>query len=236
VKTRGSNAFSKILSSRAQRQFPLYKELGDLADPRFRRIALVYGSGEFLVRDAEFFRKGLSSGKLVYDEMLPSASDYRAVVNKLLGTNPDAISFFVNLEEGLKFLKSFRELRGSRGIRLICDANVEMYISDYVSAFGPELFEGCIATALPNRMSDSFKAAFERRFGEKPRLFADYAFDAASILRTVIGSPQEHRASEIQGLSLDGASGGIRFDESGTRLSDFEVHIFRGGRFEKLSR
>ncbi len=214
--------------------FPLYTELGNLSVSKFKKIALVYGNGEFLERDAEFFRKAIPAGDLVFDQMLPPGTDYRAVATRLLSTQPEAIAFFVNLEEGLRLLKLLKDFKAVPKVKLICDANVEMQIGEYIPAVGPQMFEGCFSTALPNRMSESFKEQFENRFHEKPLFFADYAFDAGMIVKALIGLPKEKRLSFVQNISIDGASGNLRFDDLGTRLADFEVRQFKDGRFEAV--
>lgn len=216
--------------------FPLYAKLGELAGERYKKVALVYGGSEFLLLDAEHFKRGISKEKVIFEQMLPSSPDYRSLVTRLLGAKPAAATFFLNVEDGIALLRALKEQGGLQRLELICDANTELNISQYVKALGAETFEGCISVSLPDRMTEDFRRRFRERYGEEPGMFSDYAYDAASLLKLLVNEPKKSWKTFVANQNLKGASGEVVFDELGTRRSDFEVRIFKNGKFHKLER
>ena len=212
--------------------YPLFTELGKVSGDKYVKVALVYGSAEFLVKNADFFKKGISADKIAYEVMLSADSDYRTEVTKLLASGAEATTLILPVEDGIKFVKAIKD-QGKK-IDLICDGNVEMSITQYTAVVGSEVFEGCLSTNLPSQMTESFKNAFKQEYNADAGFFSDYSYDSALILKSVVKQPKSDWTSVTQSLSLDGASGKIVFDENGTRLPASEVHIFRNGAFEKM--
>lgn len=213
--------------------FPLYTELGREIGKRYQRIALIYGDVDVYITDAEFFKRGLASNIIIFESQVPSASDYRSLVSKMLKNKPQAVSFIFNPEDGVRFLKTLIEQSSSGTVKPICDANTALNIQQYTKALGKEFFEGCITTMLPDRMSPSFKTAFKEVYGETPELFADYAYDAATIISSLSGKPKKDWGRLVAAYNSGGASGSLRFDHKGTRLPDFEVQVFKDGLFRR---
>ena len=50
--------------------YPLFTELGKVSGDKYGKVALVYGSAEFLVKNADFFKKGISADKIAYDKVV----------------------------------------------------------------------------------------------------------------------------------------------------------------------
>ena len=129
--------------------------------------------------------------RIVFEEMLPESPDYRSLVTRLLGKKPEASTFILNVQNAIPFLKALKEQGGLKDVSLICDANTEFNLPDYEKALGLEIFEGCLATAMPNRMTDKFTEAFKKNYGEEPATFADYAYDAAAIMEKLAAYPKD---------------------------------------------
>ena len=173
----------------------------------------------------------MPENKIVYEIMLGSNSDYRTEVLKLLAEKPEATTLFLSVADGIKFLKALEDQKGNTDIDLICDANIEMSIGQYIEAVGSDIFEDCFSTNLPNQMTDDFKLKFEQEYGNEPIFSADYAYDIALIISDLIKQPKSDWLDIAQNISLSGASGIVKFDEMGTRLPASETHIFKDGEF-----
>ena len=216
--------------------YALFSELGSLASKHFDRIAVAYnGATDVLEVDKKYFESGISDkSKIVAEEKIVSDSDYRSAVAKILAANPDAVTNIFALNDGIRFIKEFNTLKGSRKISLICDANTEFAIGSYIKALGTSTFEGCLSTNLPNITSDGFKKAYKAAYEADPAMGADWGYDAITIARSLLGKPKGEWAKDIQAISFDGVSGKVSFDETGTRPAVWEDHIFREGKFVKL--
>ncbi len=216
--------------------YPLFSLLGEVSAKRYRRIALVYGASEFLQLDAVHFRNSVGSGRIVIEQELHSLADYRSIAARVLAEKPEATTFLVNVEDGLKYLRALKELNAFRRMELICDVNTTYYMEQYLAVLGSEIFEGCLATVLPNDRKADFVKRFRKRFGHEPAPFADYAYDAASLIRRLASAPKERWLLDTQHIVWRGVSGVIKFDQSGTRLGKAEIQVFRGGKFVKVKK
>lgn len=214
--------------------FPLFSELGKISGEKYKKVALMYENADVFIKDAEFFKKGISKDKIVYESILNTGSDYRTEVTKLLEKKPEATTFFLAVENGIKFIKALKDQMGNKKVTLICDGNTELVIDQYLKAVGSDVFEGCLSTILSSQMTENFKNDFKLEYGVEPGFFSDYAYDSALIMKQVINQPKSSWINIIQSLSINGASGKINFDVNGTRPPTVEVHLFKNGKFEKI--
>lgn len=214
--------------------YPLYSKLGEEADKRFNKVAVVYGNLDVLLTDAEYFMKGMPSDQIVYKAKLVSDSDMRTEVAKLLAAKPEATTLIVDKETGIKFLKVLSAQKGQFNIKVICDVNLEFAVADYISAVGTDLLDGCISTNMPNTTSEDFKKSFKAAYGYEPQVFSDYAYDAVAIIDRIKGEPKDKWNQLVQDSNFTGASGLVKFDTTGTRIPAVEVHQFKDGKFVKV--
>ena len=216
--------------------YPLFSDLGSLAEQHYKKIALVYSAAtDVLTVDADYFKKGLtSSSTIVSETRVTNTSDFRTYITKILASNPDAVTNIFVVGDGIKFIKEFNVQKGDRKISLICDANTEFAVDEYIKALGTSTFEGCLSTNLPNMSTDAFKQAYTKEFAGDPVIGADWGYDAIAIVKSLIGTPKDQWVSKIQSTSFDGASGHVSFDGTGTRPAVSERHIFKDGKFVKL--
>ena len=216
--------------------YPLFSDLAKLASEHYQRIALVYsGSNDVLAIDANYFKQGMGSlNALVNETKVMNSSDMRSEVTKILASNPDAVTDFFALEDSIKFIKELNAQKGNKKIALLCDANTEFAINDYIKALGTTTFEGCFSTNLPNLTTESFRQTYNKEFNADPVIGADWGYDAVSIVKDLLNTPKDQWVSRIQAQSFDGASGHVSFDENGTRNAVSERHVFKNGKFVKL--
>ncbi len=215
--------------------YELFSNLGKLAETKYKKIALVYGgSTDVLNIDADYFRQGVSSSTITDTLNLVAGSDYKTEITKMLSKNPDAFTLILAKDDGIRFLKQLNVLKGSRKISLICDVNTEFIIDDYIKAVGTSTFEGCLSTNLPNTTSDQFKNDYKNKYNSNPMIGSDWAYDATTIIKSLATIPKDQWISKIQATNLDGVSGKVAFDETGTRFAVSENRIFKDGKFVKL--
>lgn len=216
--------------------YPLFTELAKESGNRYNKVALVYsGAADIFSTNADFFKKGIESTKIVYEAKLGADPAYKTEATKVLAAKPDAVTLMMAPEEGIQFVKALID-QGAKGkIKLICDANIEISIQQYVDAVGKDIFEGCISTNLPGIASEEFTQAYKTKFNTEPPFGAVYAFDAATIVKTLAMQPKTKWFAVIQKTKITGASGPLSFDESGTRLPQSELHIFQDGKFVKAA-
>jgi len=216
--------------------YALFSDLGKLAEKNYKKIALVYGGvSDVLSIDAEYFKKGIKSQDIIVDEVrLSSNSDFRSEITKMLSKNPDSFTLILAMNDGVKFLKEINVLKGNKKISLICDANTEFIVNDYIKAVGTSTFEGCLSTNLPNTTSDQFKIDYKNKYGSDPMIAADWGYDAITIIKKLESISKDKWIIEIQKMSFDGVSGKVAFDETGTRFTVSENRIFKDGKFIKL--
>ncbi len=215
--------------------YPLFSELGKFASEKYNKIALVYSNAsDVLVTDADYFKQGVPTGALVNETKVTNSSDFRSEVTKILASNPDAVTNILTMADGIKFIKELNAQKGNRKVSLICDANTEFVIGDYIKALGTSTFDGCISTNLPNMTSESFKSDYKAKFGSDPVIGADWGYDAISIVKNIMDLPKDKWVEKIQSSSFAGISGKVSFDENGTRYPAAERHEFKDGKFVKI--
>ncbi len=216
--------------------YPIFTELAKISESRFGKIALVYGNfSDVLIKDAEYFKMGVTKkSSIAIESKLGSGPDFRTEIAKILATNPDAFTMFLPVDAGINFLKQMNSQKGDHKISLICDANMELAVNDYISKVGPEVLEGCISTNLPNLSTKEFVSQYKERYGVEPMMGADWGYDAIAIVKELATTPRDKWLEEIQSSSFDGVSGNVAFDETGTRFTEVEAKVFTGGKFTKL--
>lgn len=215
--------------------FPIFSVIGKEATDRYDRIALVYGDIDIFKTNSEFFKKSVPPEEIVHEAKLSANSDLRTEVSKILASNPDSVTVIVDKETGIKLIKTLSEQKGDRDIDIICDANLEFVVGDYIDALGgSELLEGCISANLPDLATEEFKSSFKDKFGYDPMIASDYAYDAITIIKDLRNVSREDWTKTVQETDMSGVSGPIAFDENGTRFAASELHIFQDGKFIKL--
>jgi branched-chain amino acid transport system substrate-binding protein len=213
----------------------IYIRLGQEASKRYEKVAVVYQNATLFTLNAQYFKEGLAQTTQVTDYKLDATSDYRTEVQKILRDKPDALTVFLAVESGIKFLRELQNQSGAQRLAIICDGNIEITLNQYKEALGTEVFEGCISTALPNTMTPEFTQKYKAAYTTDPLFTADYAYDAALILNNLAGINKNKWTDTLRNeFTYSGASGDIQFDDKGTRTGEAEVKIFKNGAFVPL--
>jgi len=215
----------------------LFKSLGQEVAIKYNNPALVYSSDwSIALANVEQFNKGMGNKK--YSEIkIASNSDIRTEVTKMLSQNVDSYTLLLPLEQGVKFLNEVSKQAGENRPQLICDANIELTIGDYLSKVSDKtVFDGCISTMIADTTSKEFTEKYKELYDIEPNFIAVYGYDAVQIISKKLAGKNKSDWKNI--LNNDkfehtGMSGKIIFDQTGSRVFESEVKIFKNGAFVK---
>ena len=188
--------------------------------------------GEGLANEVEKTLKAAGIKTLPREKGTDKTTDWKAILTKLKGKNPDAV-FYGGMDLGAgPMLRQGREL----GIKAVF-AFGDGACTDKMKELAGEASEGliCSQAGLPvQAASKDFLNAFKAKFNADPLIYAPFTYDAANLIITAMQQansvdPAQY-LPELAKLSFQGASGNIEFDQRGDR-KDAEMTIFtmKGG-------
>jgi branched-chain amino acid transport system substrate-binding protein len=188
--------------------------------------ATAYGEG--LANEVEKTLKAAGVQVLTHEKTNDKATDFKAILTKIKGRNPDAVFYGGMDATGGPMLKQAREL----GIKATFAYGDGACTAEMNKLAGEKAAEGmiCSQAGIPTQMaSKAFVDAFNAKFGEIKQ-YAPYYYDGANLLIAAMqkaDSPDPAKyLPELQKISYDGATGHIEFDEKGDR-KDAEITIFQ---------
>jgi branched-chain amino acid transport system substrate-binding protein len=197
--------------------------------------ATAYGEG--LANEVEKTLKAAGVQVLTREKTNEKATDFKAILTKMKGRNPDVIFYGGMDATGGPMLKQAREL----GIKAQFAYGDGACTSEMNKLAGNSA-EGmiCSQAGIPTQMaSKDFQDAFSKKFGEVKQ-YAPFFYDAANI---VIAAMQKADSTdpakvlpEIQKISYDGATGKIEFDQKGDRKdAEMTIFVMKGGKVEPVA-
>lgn len=166
-------------------------------------------------------------------------TDFKAQIERVKKTNPDAILLWGNAKESALILQQIR----AAGLKQPVFGSDRMVNPEFLKIAGP-LAEGIVTTCQYNPNSTDpkylvFKANYTKRFNQEPDVFAAHAYDGMSILIDAIKKVGLNRVlirDVIAGLkefqNYPGVTGKIVFDHSWNDVSDIYMAQVRNGKFE----
>jgi branched-chain amino acid transport system substrate-binding protein len=187
--------------------------------------ATAYGEG--LANEVEKTLKAAHVQIVAREKTNDKATDFKAILTKMKGKNPDVIFYGGMDATGGPMLKQAREL----GIKAVFAYGDGACTAEMSKLAGPAS-EGmiCSQAGIPTQMaSKSFQDAFKAKYGEVKQ-YAPFFYDAANILIAAMqkadsADPAKY-LPEVAKISYDGATGHIEFDDKGDR-KDAEMTIFQ---------
>jgi branched-chain amino acid transport system substrate-binding protein len=198
--------------------------------------ATAYGEG--LANEVEKTLKAAKIAVLPREKGTDKTTDWKAVLTKLKGRNPDAIFYGGMDATGGPLMKQGREL----GIKAVF-AFGDGACTDEMSKLAGPAAEGllCSQAGIPVAAADkAFIDAYKKKFNADPILYAPFTYDAANMLiaamRKADSADPAKYLPELAKMSYKGASGQIAFDDKGDRR-DAEMTIFtmKGGKVEPIA-
>jgi branched-chain amino acid transport system substrate-binding protein len=188
--------------------------------------ATAYGEG--LANEVEKTLKASGVQIVTHEKTNDKATDFKAILTKIKGRNPDAVFYGGMDATGGPLLKQAREL----GIKAKFAYGDGACTAEMNKLAGDKAAEGmiCSQAGIPTQMSSkAFVDAFNAKYGEIKQ-YAPYYYDSANLLIAAMqkadsADPAKY-LPELQKISYDGATGHIEFDDKGDR-KDAEITIFQ---------
>jgi branched-chain amino acid transport system substrate-binding protein len=198
--------------------------------------ATAYGEG--LANEVEKTLKGAGVQIVAREKTNDKATDFKAILTKMKGRNPEAVFYGGMDATGGPLLKQAREL----GIKATFAFGDGACTAEMNKLAGDKAAEGmiCSQAGIPTQMSSkTFVDAFTAKFGEIKQ-YAPYFYDSANLMIAAMqkadsADPAKY-LPELQKVSYDGATGHIEFDAKGDR-KDAEITIFqmKGGKVDPVA-
>jgi branched-chain amino acid transport system substrate-binding protein len=187
--------------------------------------ATAYGEG--LANEVDKTLKAAGISVLPREKGTQDTRDWKAILTKLKGKNPDAI-FYGGMDSAAgPMMKQAREL-GVKAVFAFGDGAC----TDKMKELAGPASEGlvCSQAGIPVQAStQGFRDAFKAKFGTDPVIYAPFTYDATNLIISAMqaaGSTDPAKyLPELAKIKYDGASGHIEFDDKGDR-KDAEMTIF----------
>ena len=198
--------------------------------------ATAYGEG--IANEVEKTLKGANIKVLPREKGTDKTTDWKAILTKLRGRNPDAVFYGGMDATGGPLVKQGREL----GIKAVF-AFGDGACTDEMAKLAGQAAEGMLCSQAgipPQAASKKFLDAYKKKFNADPILYAPFTYDAANLLieamKKANSTDPKTYLPELQKINYTGASGNIQFDEKGDR-KDAEMTIFtmKGGKIEPIA-
>jgi branched-chain amino acid transport system substrate-binding protein len=198
--------------------------------------ATAYGEG--IANEVEKTLKAQNIKVLPREKGTDKTTDWKAVLTKIRGRNPDAVFYGGMDATGGPLLKQGREL----GIKAVFSFG-DGACTDKMKELAGDAAEGllCSQAGIPVEAADKkFLEAYKKKFNADPILYSPFTYDAANML---IQAMQKANSSDpkkylpvLQKLDFKGATGKIAFDDKGDR-KDAEMTIFtmKGGKLAPVA-
>jgi len=198
--------------------------------------ATAYGEG--IANEVEKTLKAANIQVLPREKGTDKTTDWKAVLTKLRGRQPDAVFYGGMDATGGPLLKQGREL-GMKAVFSFGDGAC----TDKMKELAGEAAEGLLCSQAgipPQAASKKLLDAYKKKFSSDPILYSPFTYDAVNLLIEAMKKADSAEPSkylpELQKISFSGATGSISFDDKGDR-KDAEITIFtmKGGKIEPLA-
>jgi branched-chain amino acid transport system substrate-binding protein len=198
--------------------------------------ATAYGAG--IADEVEKTLKAAGIKTLPREKGTDKTTDWKAVLTKIKGRNPDAIFYGGMDATGGPLLKQGREL----GIKAVFSFG-DGACTDKMTELAGAAAEGLLCSQAgipPQAASKKFLDAYKAKFNADPILYAPFTYDSANLLIEAMkkansADPAKY-LPELQQIEFTGATGRIAFDVKGDR-KDAEITIFtmKSGKIEPIA-
>jgi branched-chain amino acid transport system substrate-binding protein len=198
--------------------------------------ATAYGEG--IANEVEKTFKAAGVKVLPREKGTDKTTDWKAVLTKLKGRNPDAVFYGGMDATGGPLMKQGREL----GIKAVFSFG-DGACTDEMTKLAGAAAEGLLCSQAgipPQAASTAFLDAYKKKFNVDPILYAPFTYDATNLLiesmkKANSADPAKY-LPELAKIDFSGATGKIAFDGKGDR-KDAEITIFtmRSGKIEPVA-
>jgi branched-chain amino acid transport system substrate-binding protein len=187
--------------------------------------ASTYGEG--LANEVEKTLKAAKVKMLAREKGTNKTVDWKAVLTKVKGKNPDAIFYGGMTSTAGPLLRQAREL-GMKAVFSFGDGACEAEMAKLAGTATEGML--CSQAGLPAAAADKkFLDAYKKKFNADPIIYAPFTYDAANLLIEAMkkansADPAKY-LPELAKIEFAGATGKIAFDEKGDR-KNAEITIF----------
>jgi branched-chain amino acid transport system substrate-binding protein len=217
--------------------------LADFAVKDFgkKKLALLHLNTDWGKTTADLFEgraKELGAAVALRDSFLPTEKDFRPILNKVRGVEPDALILEAYFNESSLLLQQARD----QNLKLPVFANGAVYSPQFLK-LGGDAVEGVYTASpwfpdSPRPEVQAFVKAYKARYkDEEPNWFAASAYETVKILAHVIDKVGTDRKAIRDGLAAlkDYPSivyGKLSFNDE-RRIADFTENklVVKGGKF-----
>jgi branched-chain amino acid transport system substrate-binding protein len=198
--------------------------------------ATAYGEG--IANEVEKTLKAANIQVLPREKGTDKTTDWKAILTKLRGRQPDAVFYGGMDATGGPLLKQGREL-GMKAVFSFGDGAC----TDKMKELAGDAAEGLLCSQAgipPQAASKKFLEAYKKKFNTDPILYSPFTYDAVNLLIEAMKKADSAEPSKylpvLQKISFSGATGSISFDDKGDR-KDAEITIFtmKGGKIDPLA-
>lgn len=216
----------------------LFKVLGTTISGKYEKVAIVYASdSQLFAANKEQMLKGLGDQKYI-EVPVASNSDTRTEVAKMVQEGVDSYTVFLTTDQASKFMNEVTKQSGVNRPQLICDANMELTINELSEkVIDKSIFDDCLSTMIKDTTSKDFSKNYKKLYSSEPSFLSVYGYDAVQIISNkLVGKDKSDWRNVLEkgNFSHTGLSGKIVFDQTGSRVLESEVHIFKDGKFVKF--
>jgi branched-chain amino acid transport system substrate-binding protein len=198
--------------------------------------ATAYGEG--LANEVEKSLKAANIKVLPREKGTDKTTDWKAVLTKLKGRNPDAVFYGGMDATGGPMLKQAREL-AIKAVFSFGDGACTDEMNKLAGAAADGLL--CSQAGIPPLAADKkFLDAYKKKYNVDPIIYAPFTYDAANLLIEAMkkansADPAKY-LPELAKIEFTGATGKIGFDPKGDR-KDAEITIFtmKGGKLDPIA-
>ncbi len=187
--------------------------------------ATAYGKG--IADEVEKTLKASNVTVLPREQGTDKTTDWKAILTKVKGKNPDAVFYGGMDATGGPLLKQGREL-GVKAVFSFGDGACTDDMTKLAGAAADGLL--CSQAGLPPQAADKkFLDAYKKRFNADPIIYAPFTYDAANMLIEAMKKANSAEPAKylpvLAKMEYAGATGKIVFDDKGDR-KDAEMTIF----------
>ncbi len=195
-----------------------------------KKVALIddktaYGEG--LANEVEKTLKANKVNPIARERTTDKETDFKAILTKIKGKNPDVIFHGGMDATGGLMLKQAREL-GIKAVFVFGDGACTTEMSKLAGAAAEGFV--CSQAGLPSEAANKdFLTAFNAKYGEVKQ-YAPYFYDGAmamvEAMKKANSADPAKFGPEVYNVSFTGATGKVEFDAKGDR-KDAEITIFK---------
>src|SRR5437763_231958 len=198
--------------------------------------ATAYGEG--IANEVEKTLKSANIRVLPREKGTDKTTDWKAVLTKLRGRNPDAVFYGGMDATGGPLLKQGRE----RGIKAVFSFG-DGACTDKMKELAGDAADGllCSQAGIPPQAADKkFLDAYKKKFNAEPILYSPFTYDATNLLieamKKANSSDPKKYLPELQKISFSGSTGMIEFDDKGDRKNaEMTIFTMKGGKIEPIA-